>query len=247
MGDCASSGVASSPSALARPKSRTLTTPEDITLMLAGLRSRWTMPLSCAAERRIGDLASDGESLVDADASRLDAVRQRRSLHQFQDERGSGARLLNPVDAGDVGMIERRQHACLALESREPIGVRREDAGQDLDRDVASEPRIVCAVHLAHSAGAKRRHDVVVADSIAGGQAGRRTSWPDRLRWTRRAVRPAATRTRPATVPTAAGRRCRPRAALRHRRAAFHRRRPQPRRTRTARTAAVRPRLRTAV
>ena len=29
------------------------------------------------------------------------------------------------------------------------------------------------AVHLAHPAGAKRRHDVVLAESIAGGQAGR--------------------------------------------------------------------------
>ena len=81
--------------------------------------------------------------------------------------------LFNPVDAGNVGMIERRQHARLALESREPIGVRREDAREDLDRDVPSEPRIVGAVHLAHPAGAKRRHDVVLAESIAGGQAGR--------------------------------------------------------------------------
>ena len=58
------------------------------------------------SRKGIGDLAPDGESLVDGDASCLDAVRQRRSLHQFQDERGSGARLFNPVDAGNVGMIE---------------------------------------------------------------------------------------------------------------------------------------------
>ena len=42
--------VAPSPSVFANPKSRTLTTPDGVTLTLAGLRSRWMMPLSCAAE-----------------------------------------------------------------------------------------------------------------------------------------------------------------------------------------------------
>ncbi len=50
VGEWARSGVAPSPSVLANPKSRTLTTPDGVTLTLAGLRSRWTMPLSCAAE-----------------------------------------------------------------------------------------------------------------------------------------------------------------------------------------------------
>ena len=39
------------PSALARPKSSTFTVPSGATLMLAGLRSRWMMPCSCAASR----------------------------------------------------------------------------------------------------------------------------------------------------------------------------------------------------
>jgi hypothetical protein len=33
----------------ARPKSSTFTTSSSVILILAGLRSRWTMPLSCAA------------------------------------------------------------------------------------------------------------------------------------------------------------------------------------------------------
>ena len=35
----------------ASPKSSTLTTPSGVILMLAGFRSRWTMPFSCAASR----------------------------------------------------------------------------------------------------------------------------------------------------------------------------------------------------
>ena len=50
VGECVRSGLPHRRSmALASPKSRTLTTPLGVILMLAGLRSRWTMPLSCAA------------------------------------------------------------------------------------------------------------------------------------------------------------------------------------------------------
>ncbi len=56
VGDCERSppGAAPAPSpdhALARPKSRTFTFPSGVTLTLAGLRSRWTMPFSCASSR----------------------------------------------------------------------------------------------------------------------------------------------------------------------------------------------------
>ena len=42
---------ASSPAALARPKSRTFTAPSGVISILAGFRSRWTMPFSCAMSR----------------------------------------------------------------------------------------------------------------------------------------------------------------------------------------------------
>lgn len=40
-------------SAFAKPKSSTLTLPSGVTLILAGLRSRWTIPFSCAARSPI--------------------------------------------------------------------------------------------------------------------------------------------------------------------------------------------------
>ncbi len=54
VGEFAAPAVAPAPSgadALARPKSSTFTVPSARTLMFAGLRSRWTMPCSCAASR----------------------------------------------------------------------------------------------------------------------------------------------------------------------------------------------------
>ncbi len=53
VGDCERSEeppeAASAAHALARPKSRTLTFPSGVTLTFAGLRSRWTIPFSCAS------------------------------------------------------------------------------------------------------------------------------------------------------------------------------------------------------
>ena len=48
VGAIESGGSRSLDIALAKPKSRTFTRPSLVTLMLAGFRSRWTMPRSCA-------------------------------------------------------------------------------------------------------------------------------------------------------------------------------------------------------
>ena len=58
-----------------------------------------------------------------------------------------------------------------ALESRERRGIPGQPGGQDLDRDVAVEPRIARAIDLAHSSGAERRNDLVVTE------AGPRGKW----------------------------------------------------------------------
>ena len=50
--------------------------------------------------------------------------------------------LLEPVDRGDVGMVQRGERLGFALETRQAVGVLRERVGQDLDRDVAIELRV---------------------------------------------------------------------------------------------------------
>ena len=49
----------------------------------------------------------------------------------------------------------------LAFESREPLWIGREYLWQDFDRDVALQPRIAGAIHLAHAAGSERAGDFV--------------------------------------------------------------------------------------
>ena len=45
----------------------------------------------------LGDLLGDGESFVDGDRTLLDAIRQRRSFHKFQDQRPDALSLLQPA------------------------------------------------------------------------------------------------------------------------------------------------------
>ena len=77
------------------------------------------------------------------------------------------ARLLQAVNGGDVGMIERRQHARFLAETRQPIGVIRKGRRQDLDRDITTQAGIVRAIDLAHPTGAERRDDFVRSKASA--------------------------------------------------------------------------------
>ena len=97
---------------------------------------------------RVGDLAGDGQDVGKHQGGALisqgaDFGRQILALDQFHHERVCGARVLNPVDGGDVRMIERRQHLRFAAEAREPIGIARERLRQDLQRDVAIDRKSV--------------------------------------------------------------------------------------------------------
>ena len=74
------------------------------------------------------------------------------------------------TDGEDVGMIQRRGGARLLLEALEPIGIERERGGQDLDGNVAAEPRIARAIDFAHAPGANRGNHLVGAEARSARQ-----------------------------------------------------------------------------
>ena len=63
-------------------------------------------------------------------------------------------------------MIQRRQHLGFAAETRQPIGIRGQRRGKNLDRDSTLQPAVRCLVDLAHSAGAD------LANHFVGAEAG---------------------------------------------------------------------------
>ena len=113
------------------------------------------------------DLDGHGEYLVDRHWSRCEPLAE-RPLDQLQDEKARAVMLLEAVDRGDVGMVEGRQHPCLALEAREPLRVPLELLGQCLDGDFALQPQVAGAINLAHAAPADRGEDFIRTDARAG-------------------------------------------------------------------------------
>ncbi len=67
-------------------------------------------------------------------------------------------------------MIERGQDLRFALEAGEPVGIEGEEIGEDLQRNVAIERRVACAIDLAHTARAKRGQNCEWAELSAGGE-----------------------------------------------------------------------------
>ena len=65
-------------------------------------------------------------------------------------------------------MRERGDRLRLPLEAPRNSGVGGERRRQNLDRDVAIEPRVARPVDFAHPARAERRHDLVRAEPCAG-------------------------------------------------------------------------------
>ena len=157
VGDCVGSRRRSRAIvAFARPKSSTLTTPSGVILMLAGFRSRWTMPFSCAASSASAICRAMRERLVDRQAGAVRAIRSASVSPSTSSSTSAriAVAVFDAVDRADVRMIERGEQPRFALEAREPSGSRRERARQDLDRDVAAELRVARAIDLAHAARA---------------------------------------------------------------------------------------------
>jgi hypothetical protein len=88
------------------------------------------------------DLPGNGEAFVERNRSSRQTLGERRPLDQLHDERANPVGILESENRGDVGMVELREQACLALESRETFLVVDEGGRQHFDRDVTIEPRI---------------------------------------------------------------------------------------------------------
>ena len=101
--------------------------PSSRTLMLAGFRSRWMIPCSCAASsasaicRAIGSASSSGIGAA------RDPLRQVLALDQLHHQRADVADRFEAVDVRDVRMVERRERLRFALEPRQPFGIAGEE------------------------------------------------------------------------------------------------------------------------
>ncbi len=80
---------------------------------------------------------------------------------------------MDAVNRPDVGMVERRQDARLALEARASVGIGQPEIGQDLERDLAAERRVAGPIDQAHAARAEQSGDLVRSEALARRERGR--------------------------------------------------------------------------
>lgn len=124
-------------------------------------------PALVGSLERLRDLFEDRQRLVRRQRSTLDPFGERFARHQFHLEECGVADLLESVQRGDVGVIERREHTRFALESALVFGVVRRQFVKNLDGDFAAEPDVLGAIHFAHPSGAERRQDAIGTDGAA--------------------------------------------------------------------------------
>ena len=96
-----------------------------------------------------------------------DPVLERLALQAFHHNEGSPCVFTNFVNRADVGMIERRGGARLALEALQEPAVLGEFFGQELERDHAAELGVFRLVHHTHAAPAELFQHPVVGNRAA--------------------------------------------------------------------------------
>ena len=157
----------------AMPKSRIFTCPLGVTKMFSGLRSRWTMPLSCAAASPARNLRGVLDRLADGQAAgrrAAELVAERLAFEQLRHEVVEAVVLADVVHGEDVRMVERGRRTRLLLEPQQTVAIAAELNRQDLDRDVTSQPDVAAPIHLAHASGAEDAENLVRTETGAGAE-----------------------------------------------------------------------------
>ena len=96
-------------------------------------------------------------------------VSERGALDELHCQGKNRLGLLDTIDLSDIGMVERGQDSCLALETGTALGVGREALGQYLQSDVVSiQPHVASSEHFAHRPGAVERDHLIRPEPGAG-------------------------------------------------------------------------------
>ena len=96
-----------------------------------------------------------------------DAIGERWTLNQLEDERVRRSAILKAINVTDVRMAERCKHLGFMTETRETFVIVRECLRKDLERDVSIELGVAGAIHLTHATGAEQRDHFKWADQRA--------------------------------------------------------------------------------
>jgi hypothetical protein len=94
-------------------------------------------------------------------------LRERQSLDQFEDEKALSFVLLEAVNRGDIGVIQRGEERGFALKTGQPPGVTGEEIREDLDGDITLEILIMGAADDSHTTFAEFFDNPVMRNGLA--------------------------------------------------------------------------------
>ncbi len=114
-----------------------------------------------------GHLDRPLQRLIDGNRSLRDARGERLAFEKLHHEEGGAVLLPDVEQRADVGVIQLRDRARLALEPLAELRSGGDLRGQRLDGDAAIEPRVAGLVDLAHAAGAQRADDFIRTETRA--------------------------------------------------------------------------------
>ena len=141
--------------------------PDGVTKMLAGLMSRWMIPLVCAASSAVATCCAMIDREADRERPPADLVGERPPFEQLHRDEGPAVVLADLVDGADVRMVERRRRPRLAREPIERAARLPDHVGQELERHLPPQLGVRGAIDDAHAAAAELLDDLVVRDAFA--------------------------------------------------------------------------------
>ena len=116
----------------------------------------------------VRDLDAELEHLRHRQCTLREPLRESLPVDQLHHQIVGTVLMANVVERADVRVVEQRDGTRLALEPGAHFGRRGLVLRQHLDRHVATESRVVRAIHLAHAARAERGDDLIGAEPSAG-------------------------------------------------------------------------------
>jgi hypothetical protein len=116
---------------------------------------------------RFRHLTEQRKRLVERNPTSRKTLGKAFPRNQLHDQKRSTVDSLEPMDGGDVRMIQRPEKTRLPLEPGEPLPIRRERFRQRLDRDLTTERRVAGAKDLPHAATPDQGFDLISAEKNA--------------------------------------------------------------------------------
>jgi hypothetical protein len=117
----------------------------------------------------IRDLLRNRQGFVERDRPMRDALGEGWSFNQLHYQRVFPVRLLQAVNGGNVGMVQRGQDLCFTPEARHALGVSSEYVREHLQGHITAQLAVPGPIHFSHSARTKWCDDLIGTDFRAGG------------------------------------------------------------------------------